>query len=698
MMQMKQTVGVSVVVGLAILMVSWLMPAPVTANTATSGGTSETNRYINIEEAMREYNARYMYFTGDDDSDGVLDNEEQASAPHVVWPYCEGCGGRGPAPKKPEDGTYKARMHNATEAIKVVEAVINAFYSELIDTKPLYDKFYKIEGETGTTFSKYVEADFPLTWVSGDPTWTGNSSNAGLTEDNYKQAAEVITQYIKQLTATNGTDQGGSLVGVAGATGIQYRRGDGTSTQGIDPNATDVFDKALTDTVNGWNNNPWTTTIPASDTNGNYSRLRSHSILLLDVASFEANYSATRGRIEITGSAGSEYTIYLKIAELINHQEAFPPQYTGVVEPLSNLPTEGDLATSFTYSGSAQKWRKYTTYSGAGTHHTPPLGDGDPEWAGTTSIDWLPNSIAYWEYAWELFDFHVAKHPQFDASPDGGCDTGCGTGQCPDGEGVGYSNESVSLTFGMGMLDSEMTAGRLTIHVEEPTADLYGPSLLEVVTDPSINTAGTHIIRSGGVLRQVWTTNRLVDILTNAEDSGIAVDSYELRFYREDQVETTQTAGLWVPETGEVPYKTVVISKPSGVTAGHNVRITEKDDGGLVMRVSEYFWDDTDDFWTLAEGLDKTTPTLASALGRESFEEDVVGDTRTEVRKFLSGDGATTLAHVEEVYTQYPFGWVMTQRTVDPTTAKLTEAWTYYAQPGEAGYGNLKSYTSETGY
>ena len=478
----------------------------------------------------------------------------------------------------------------------------------------------------------------------------------GVTLENYKDAARAITAYIRELQATDGSSVTSSILGVVGAT-PELRLGSGSAVPPED------CEDAQGDAEVSWGNASWTAS-PGEV--GTYAVIA--DTFGLD---WEVTLSARRGRIEFSGADDYQFTVYLRVEAVITG--------TGASHH-ANMPVDGD-----------DKWHSYLSFAGSGTHTSPVLAGEQPEWVGPCQD---------WSSAWTIESVYVAKHPIFDASADGNCGGcgSCGGAQCVSGEEVTHDVDSVSSRFGLGSLDSEQSAGNLMIHQERPDTDLYTPKLLELVIDDSIDTAGTNIIKSGGVLRQVWTGNRLIDILTNAEDSNIAADSYEMRYYQDDQIEATQVSGLWVVKTSEDPYRTVVVSKPAGTSGGENLRMTELDDGGDAVKVVEYFWDDMDDFWTLAEGLDTTTPDLAGAVRRESFEEEVDGDTRTETRKVLSGDGLTTLSHVEETYTQYPFGWVMTKRVIDPVTAKLTWMWDYYTQPGDDGYGQLRSFVSKSGY
>ncbi|MBX2851142.1 MAG: hypothetical protein KTR15_05285, partial [Phycisphaeraceae bacterium] len=283
--------------------------------------------------------------------------------------------------------------------------------------------------------------------------------------------------------------------------------------------------------------------------------------------------------------------------------------------------------------------------------------------------------------------------PQFDASADGGCDScgGCGGNNCPNNQELETEVGSLHVTVGLGMLEHDRKAGRLQIHAQEPDADLFKPDTLEVIA-PDDSTI--EVIRDGSdILLQAKTPNLVADIEVDSSTK------YRIRYFHlADMDAPVSPAVEYTPKTGMEPYRTVTIEQPPS-TSVNNVRVTEETNDGsttTVQLVNEFVWDGTDT-WDLYEGLDKTTPTLAGALRRSSKQIAVAGNTRTETMKVMDA-GGTVLSEVQEAYTQYPFGWVMTSSAVDPSGINLTETWTYYTTPGEDGYGKVKTYTSETGY
>ena len=288
---------------------------------------------------------------------------------------------------------------------------------------------------------------------------------------------------------------------------------------------------------------------------------------------------------------------------------------------------------------------------------------------------------------------------------------GCDSGQCVDGEGALYDVhvDGISARFGLGRLDSDSNAGYLKLpSATPPDPSIYTPADLELVLHSEIRTSGTNVIRLApaetgtvGVLRQVWTGNRLIDVVTSAEDEEVGADTYELRYYRQDQTTGTQDgAYLWGIKTGAVPYRTVVVDKPAGTTDNSNLRVTERDELGTAAYVAQYVWDAATG-WSLTKGLDTGVPDppLDSGVLRESFVETVEGDDRIQTRKVLSADGLTVYSHVEETYTRYGFGSRLTRRVVDPGGAALTSTWEYDddAAEGDGSYGKLRLMTTEAG-
>ncbi|MEM6506827.1 MAG: hypothetical protein AAF711_15420, partial [Planctomycetota bacterium] len=253
---------------------------------------------------------------------------------------------------------------------------------------------------------------------------------------------------------------------------------------------------------------------------------------------------------------------------------------------------------------------------------------------------------------------------------------------------------NLQAQFGLGMLDDETSAGYVQIHAHDPAASVYTPDMLQVVTDGSVE-----VIRNSRTPRQIKTDYLLVDIVTNAIDpTNVAADTYEIRYYHGSQV---GAKSVTYALTGD-PYRTIIVEKPSGTTDNKNVRFTEESSDGTTVTVdlvNEFVWDATGEEWALYEGLNKSSPDpTVAALRRTTKKIGVSSNTRTETMKVFEGTGTTALTHTEEVYTQYPFGWVMTSSAVDPGGINLVEIWTYYIAPGEDGYGKVKTYTSETGY
>ena len=640
-------------------------------------GHGEDENYVNIEEAMREYNARYMYFYAEDE--GLDYVEDVGRLEYVKWLDCDGKE-EGVMVAKPEDGTYKGAMRNKEAAVKIVDQLVTTFYSTDAPgtTSPLYAKFYDIEGETGTSFTKYIEADFPLTWVSPTTTYSGNSNATGVNDENYKDVAGVITGYIKQLKVTDTTGVSVGWTGVGTDNDVVENRLAKPETFLARPTPEEVLETA----DDKWGTENW------SDSSSSAKPQSFFEFWVLYSSGSDEYYSdvgltlsSNRGRVKLTSTNDSDHIVYMRSSEYVE-DISFP----GTV----SIPPGNPVSTD-------DKWHEYIVFSGSGPHYSQPIGDHIPDWDEALSA--LPTEAGFDVYAsWGVTGTIAFEMPRFNLSADGGCDScrSCSGARCAANQKSDYTVGSMRARFGLGMLNDDTKAGFLQIHAQESSAALFTPDMLQVI---AADDSSIEVIReTDGTPRQVKTDDLLVDVVVTT-----ANEKYEIRYYHVDasdetidQLQASKVGGYWVPETGEDPYRTIVVEKPA-MTTGDNVRFTEKDETGAVTLVNEFAWDGTTDTWDLYEGLDKTTPALSGAKRRRSKGIDVDGSTRTETMR-LKEAGGTVLSETEDVYTQYPFGWVRTSSTLDPGGIELTDTWTYYTTPGEDGYGKVKTYTSQTGY
>ncbi len=227
------------------------------------------------------------------------------------------------------------------------------------------------------------------------------------------------------------------------------------------------------------------------------------------------------------------------------------------------------------------------------------------------------------------------------------------------------ANHSVDQEFSLGKSADGTSAGILTVSAPEVFPELYTPGTLQLIggDQPDVE-----VIRIGDVLRQVNAPEALADIVT------LSSSSYEIRFYLPSQVGVL-TNGVHAL-TGQ-PYAVHRVDNPGGT---NQIRFTEI--RGSQQKVTIYTYDSGTGTMTMSEG---------NGLRIDAFQKVVAGSTTTETRTIRNAANQA-VSVVRETKTTYPFGSVVTQRTLDPAGANLSSNYTYYtdAVNDGGGYGQIK--------
>ena len=186
---------------------------------------------IQIEEAQREYQARYYFLTGQ----------------YCAWPACP-CGV--PAPAFPPNGFYDDLDKNQTLAVQLVRDLAGKFYP-----LALYQNFLKTPdghaGIDGTSFdlNPWPAATFGPNDVSPNVAGADMRNSSTITEVNYHQCFQALRNYVTNCNyvvadwnltnvannvgngwSTNNNDCG-TAIGNAGASWAAHGWGDGSSWQ-----------------------------------------------------------------------------------------------------------------------------------------------------------------------------------------------------------------------------------------------------------------------------------------------------------------------------------------------------------------------------------------------------------------------------------------------------------------------------------
>ena len=248
------------------------------------------------------------------------------------------------------------------------------------------------------------------------------------------------------------------------------------------------------------------------------------------------------------------------------------------------------------------------------------------------------------------------------------CSTGCST----EPGGTAARLDSVNWSMDLGLLPGGKSAGQLAVKRDVWSAALYSPVALAYAPPGLGNAAGATVLRADNTLRQIRTGTYLVDIITPAEDPGLAANSYEIRFH--SQAGSTPSAAdpkLFVP-AGSALYVT---------------RFTDPDGLGTRLAINRYTAGQAGPAKTLEYGYEAGTNTwtfIEAGLRRTDKAITALSATEDEVLTTVWDIQATTPAKISETkekYRRYQLGGltqrVVYERILDPNGTALKSTWDY---------------------
>ena len=267
----------------------------------------------------------------------------------------------------------------------------------------------------------------------------------------------------------------------------------------------------------------------------------------------------------------------------------------------------------------------------------------------------------------------------------------CNSGLCSAGR-VTTQAGSVSIQIDAGKSRHGTEGNKLSIRAEYPTSSTYQPAGIQfdLASDtwvyrettrpgnpwPAVNDS---LVRT----RQVLTADTLVDITT------ASINSMELKFYHAVDKGTLGSDG-YQPTVS--PFRRVIIENPgTSVSENSLVRVSEFI-GTAAAKVMLYTWNEATKEWRL-DNIDAGTSESASSVwdANHVYRLDTY-------KKFLSSTPTVVLETSTKTYKDLPFGESLVDETTGTGLDATSVQYTYYEVSGAAGYGEMKSKTSSTGY
>lgn len=562
---------------------------------------ADSNR-INIEETMREFNARFNHISKSDPYD------PNGKGRWVKWPNCFGCGGWQPAPPKPCDFFYGEEIDREYQR-QLVEALVDAFYNNSPKFgDPLCEHFTDPEHALDNPSDPplyFVVTDFPQTWGSV------------VTLENYPEVYETVREYILQLTTTGHRET------------ISSMNSDSKSGYGFticfgsqETTACEAADEARAFLTTDWNGLTW------AGLGGNWEVRQALTVNDCGTGKWSADAEFTAKRRQyrwpnVHNHTAGRLSLYLKV-------DAYPGGASGAgIDP----PVEAD-----------GEWHPFHRDIDVKSLAFPDYEYLSVDYVGDISLQLPPGCTTFVERGWRVTasGFMWSDTPVFDTKADdvlpcGSLTEGCGPGVCNLPGATTYKVSSIDVRFSLGTINNEQKAGAVRIHEPDPSAALSTPAALQALVDGTIEDAD-HVVRDGTTteLLQVYTGEYLMHVVV------VDAYNYKLEFYRDDQLTGSRNPnGTYIIDVSETPYKTIEVSNPNGATHAKNLRFVEKDENGAARLANEYVWDDTEKQWNLYEGLDTTTLALSSATKRVTFESvlDESQTTRTETKEVRDAAG-----------------------------------------------------------
>lgn len=242
----------------------------------------------------------------------------------------------------------------------------------------------------------------------------------------------------------------------------------------------------------------------------------------------------------------------------------------------------------------------------------------------------------------------------------------------PAGDGS-FGVGSVEFSLSLGRLNAQKSAGSITLISHQINAGILTPKALQLTADSTI----VPLRGSDGSLRQVAAPEVFVDIVTQS------ATAYEIRSYLPAQAGPANPVTGIQPVTGS-PLKVFVFT---GDVSGSNPSfiITPSDNPS---RAATYTWNTTTGSLSMAQ---------LGGMRVESVTETTSGATTTETRTIQDAD-SQIVSQISTVTTSYPFGRMVTSRSIGAAFQAQTTGTSYYTTPSDtANYGRIQQVTEPSG-
>ena len=691
----------------------------------TWGGNAA--RKIDIETAMREFNARYNYLSLDTNEDGSVSSiEAEKKGSYVKWPSCPGCGGNVVVPPKPKKEFYKLTTDNREHAAHIVGDVVKKFYV----THAIYQSFVKGDGladiafdDDGTgaliqpdTFQhKDVYApgedpsvsDFPKTWES--------TSGEGVTAKNVEEAAETITEYIQKLKRLAPVELFSRSAGPDGTGQSQGKRS--WANAGLGGTISEARNKLKTNLEGmaiGGNHLEmleWDEHQGGGTSEFVFSGLSvsEGTIICDDMANKSSGKAAIYLKIWTPGKQD-----YIRFSDKKHWDQTLFFRDTYEEGTANSPPVTSERTSELT--STKLKWVKLEEISASSTKYiSAKFGDNSLTAPSKAMSGTLTDSFFQY-YGWSFVGSKVIydEAPEFDISADEGECSKCESGDCEDGDTSASIEEDRGTTrTGIGPLNAGQDAGYTYISATKPSADLSLSTSLQARVATGVTVQWASVAANGtptGTLKWIDTGKVFLHVST------INSDSYKIDLYHRDDLPSTivfaTSADLdpIIPANTypfrSVKYENTYSSIGTAISGTFTVTGTsyETTAGGVIStRKSHFEWVQLDtnpgkgDHWKLYEGYDSSgsNPTRITA----NWEINVVGVAGQTKRTRAAYDPATPttlIRRVEDFYQQYAWGKKLIKRVVGLTGDTKTTNWAYHESGN--GLGKLKSVEADSGY
>lgn len=256
-----------------------------------------------------------------------------------------------------------------------------------------------------------------------------------------------------------------------------------------------------------------------------------------------------------------------------------------------------------------------------------------------------------------------------------------GDGQWPD-IGPGRSTNAASGAFrwatSLGQLRNGLTVGKIRLNEQEISSNLFNCAALSY-TARSTNQAELHVVvtNANGSLRQIRAPQVFVDLQSTYSPTEESV----LKFYILTNVSTTTNgSGLYTILTNS-PFVTWRIRNPNSPGTYRQLQVIEERPTSRTF-TSDISYDSTNKVWQLTYGsgseqrIEKRTVSITSGTRQETVE--------------LKSASATLYKAVEK-YSQFAWGWELTNVVTNPDGQALTNSFVYYTNSAQdATFTKLK--------